>query len=82
VTAELACLYGKRKRAQLLWMLRETNSMEEAVFGVENLSFLTEGTDVVNDRLTVTRNHVAHSEIAQEASAITKVLVPTLLNQS
>jgi hypothetical protein len=56
--------------------------MEEAVFGVENLSFLTEGTDVVNDRLTVTRNHVAHSEIAQEASAITKVLVPTLLNQS
>jgi hypothetical protein len=80
-TAELACLHGRRKLAHLLWMLRETNGMEEAGLGVENLPFLTESTRIVNDCLTVTRNHLAHSEIAREAGSATKVLTPTLLNQ-
>jgi hypothetical protein len=80
-TAELACLLGRRKRAYLLGMLRETSGMEEAGLSIENLPFLTESIHIVNDRFTVTRNHVAHSEIAHEASAIAKVLALALLNQ-
>jgi hypothetical protein len=44
--------------------------------------FLTESIRIVNDRFTVTPDHVAHSEIAHETSAITKVLATTLLNQT
>jgi hypothetical protein len=80
-TAELACLHGGRKRARLLWMLRETNRLEEARLGVENLPFLTESIHIAYHRFTVTRNHVAHSEIAHKADAITKVLVMAHLNQ-
>jgi hypothetical protein len=41
VTAQLACLLGRKKRAYLLGMLRDTNGMEEAGIGVENLPLLT-----------------------------------------
>jgi hypothetical protein len=62
-------------------MLRETKRTEEAGLGVENLPLLTESIHIVNGRLTISRNHVAHSEIAHETSAITKVLALALLNQ-
>jgi hypothetical protein len=81
-TAELACLRGRRERAHLLWMLRETNRMEEAGLNVEDLPLMAESIPVVNDSLSVAGNHAALSEVAHEADAITKVLALALLNQN
>jgi hypothetical protein len=81
-TAELACLYVSRKRAHLmLRMLRETNGMKEAGLGVVDLPLLAKSIRIVKDDFTITRNHVAHSEIAHEADAVNKVFAPTLLDQ-
>jgi hypothetical protein len=79
-TTELASLYGSRHGADL-WMLRETHGLEEAGLSVQNLPFLTESIRIVNDRFSVTRNHVAHGEIAHEADTVTKMLALALLNQ-
>jgi hypothetical protein len=37
----------------MLWMLRETNRMEEARLGVEDLPLLTKGIRIVHDVFTV-----------------------------
>ena len=67
---ELASLHGRREHAQLLWMLRKPDSLEEAGLSVEDLPLLTKSIRIVNDGFTITGNHVVRSEI-------TKVLGPS-----
>jgi hypothetical protein len=55
-------------------MLRETKTLEEARFGVENQPFLAKNIRVGDDGFAITGDHVARSESAHDANTLGKVL--------
>jgi hypothetical protein len=56
--------------------------MEEAGLSIKDLPLLTKSIRISYDSFSTNAgNHVAHSKVTHEASAVTKVLTLTLLNQ-
>jgi hypothetical protein len=82
LTAEFrSFFYGRRQRAHPLWMLRETNRMEERL-SVEDPPLLTKSIRIVRDCLARRAgNHAARLKSPMRPTLSAKCLLRPLLNQ-